>query len=140
MPSKLRLTRIGDRIQQEISEMLVRQEISDPRLYGVTITDVKVDRELAFASVYVSALEGGERSKEILQGFESANSYIRKLLAARIELRAFPKLRFFWDPTPERADRIEQILATIREEEETPDSSNFKKEKDLDDNSVSTDH
>jgi ribosome-binding factor A len=117
MPSKLRLTRIGDRIQQEISEMLVRQELQDPRLFGVTITEVKVDRELAFASVYVSALEGSERSKEILKGFESANSYIRKLLAMRIELRAFPKLRFFWDPTPEKADRIEQILATIRVEE-----------------------
>ena len=71
MPSKLRLTRIGDRIQQEISEMLVRQELQDPRLYGVTITEVKVDRELAFASVFVSALEGSERSKEILKGFES---------------------------------------------------------------------
>jgi ribosome-binding factor A len=118
MPSKLRLTRIGDRIQQEISEMLVRQELQDPRLIGVTITDVKVDRELAFASIYVSALEGSERSKEILQGFESASSYIRKLLSMRIELRSFPKLRFFWDPTPERADRIEQIIATIREEEE----------------------
>ena len=118
MPSKLRLTRIGDRIQQEISEMLVRQELQDPRLIGVTITDVKVDRELAFASIYVSALEGSERSKEILQGFESASSYIRKLLSMRIELRSFPKLRFFWDPTPERADRIEQLLATIREEEE----------------------
>ncbi len=118
MPSKLRLTRIGDRIQQEISEMLVRQELQDPRLIGVTITDVKVDRELAFASIYVSALEGSERSKEILQGFESASSYIRKLLSIRIDLRSFPKLRFFWDPTPERADRIEQLLATIREEEE----------------------
>jgi ribosome-binding factor A len=118
MPSKLRLTRIGDRIQQEISEMLVRQELQDPRLIGVTITDVKVDRELAFASIYVSALEGSDRSKEILQGFESASSYIRKLLSMRIELRSFPKLRFFWDPTPERADRIEQLLATIREEEE----------------------
>ena len=117
MPSKLRLTRIGDRMQQEISEMLVRQELHDPRLSGVTITGVKVDRELSFASIFVSALEGSERSKEILQGFESANSYIRKLLAMRIELRAFPKLRFFWDPTPERADRIEQILATIRVEE-----------------------
>lgn len=117
MPSKLRLTRIGDRIQQEISEMLVRQELSDPRLIGVTITGVKVDRELAFASVYVSALEGSERSKEILEGFESANSYIRKLLSMRIELRAFPRLRFFWDPTPERADRIEQILASIRVED-----------------------
>lgn len=98
--------------------MLVRQEISDPRLSGVTITDVKVDRELAFASIYVSALEGSDRSKEILQGFESASSYIRRLLASRIELRSFPRLRFFWDPTPERADRIEQILATIRDDED----------------------
>jgi ribosome-binding factor A len=124
MPSKLRLTRIGDRIQQEISEMLVRQELHDPRLSGVTITGVKVDRELAFASIFVSAIEGSERSKEILQGFESANSYIRKLLAMRIELRAFPKLRFFWDPTPEQADRIEQILATIRVEEPTDQNLN----------------
>lgn len=138
MPSKLRLTKIGDRIQQEISEMLVRQEISDPRLLGVTITDVKVDRELAFASVYVSALEGSERSKEILQGFESASSYIRKLLSMRIELRAFPKLRFFWDPTPERADRIEQILSTIRDEE-TTNPSPTAEETDLDDNSISRD-
>lgn len=118
MPSKLRLERIGDRIRQEISEMLVRQELQDPRLSGVSITDVKVDRELAFASIYVSALEGSERSKEILQGFESASSYIRKMLAMRIELRSFPRLRFFWDPTPERADRIEQLLATIRGEQD----------------------
>ncbi|MBE0685994.1 MAG: 30S ribosome-binding factor RbfA [Anaerolineaceae bacterium] len=137
MPSKLRLTKIGDRIQQEISEMLVRQEISDPRLLGVTITDVKVDRELAFASVYVSALEGSERSKEILQGFESASSYIRKLLSNRIELRAFPRLRFYWDPTPERADRIEQILSTIREEE-IVSPSQTPEEVDLDDDSNST--
>jgi ribosome-binding factor A len=139
MPSKLRLTKIGDRIQQEISEMLVRQEISDPRLLGVTITDVKVDRELAFASVYVSALEGSERSKEILQGFESASSYIRKLLSNRIELRAFPRLRFYWDPTPERADRIEQILSTIREEE-IVSPSQTPEEVDLDDDSNSTDN
>jgi ribosome-binding factor A len=105
---------------------------------GVTITDVKVDRELAFASVYVSALEGSERSKEILQGFESASSYIRKLLSMRIELRAFPKLRFFWDPTPERADRIEQILSTIRDDE-IVNSSPTTEETDLDDNSISRD-
>jgi len=139
MPSKLRLTKIGDRIQQEISEMLVRQEISDPRLIGVTITDVKVDRELAFASVYVSALEGSGRSKEILQGFESASSYIRKLLSMRIELRAFPRLRFFWDPTPERADRIEQILATIRDED-IVNPSQTPEEIELDDDSISKDN
>ncbi len=139
MPSKLRLTKIGDRIQQEISEMLVRQEISDPRLTGVTITDVKVDRELAYASIYVSALEGSERSKEILQGFESASNYIRKLLSMRIELRAFPRLRFFWDPTPERADRIEQILSTIRDDENVNPSPTTE-ETDLDDDSISRDN
>lgn len=128
MPSKLRLERIGDRIQQEISEMLVRQELQDPRLIGVSITEVKVDRELAFASIYVSALEGSGRSKEILQGFESASSYIRKLLSMRIELRSFPRLRFFWDPTPERADRIEQILATIKKEEENKPDQTFEEE------------
>lgn len=135
MPSKLRLKKIEDRFRQEMSEMLVRQEISDPRLAGVTITDVKIDRELAFASIYVSALEGSERSKEVLEGFESASGYIRKLLASRIELRSFPRLRFYWDPTPERADRIEEILASIRDEDNS-DYSNNLEEIDLDDDAV----
>lgn len=114
MPSKLRLQRIGDRIRQDLSEMIVMGQIHDPRLSGVTITDVKVDRELAYAEIYVSAVEGGQRSKEILTGLNSAQGYIRKELAAKIELRVFPRLRFHWDPTPEKADRIEQILATLR--------------------------
>ena len=135
MPSKLRLKKIGDRFRQELSEMLVRQEISDPRLAGVTITDVKIDRELAFASIYVSALEGSDRSKEVLQGFESASGYIRKLLASRVELRSFPNLRFFWDPTPERADRIEEILASIRDEGAL-DPENILEEIDPDDDSI----
>lgn len=126
MPSKLRLSRIGDRIRQEISEMLVRQEISDPRVAGVTITDVRVDRELAYASIFVSALEGKARSKEILQGFESASSYIRKILSSRIEIRTFPKLRFFWDPTLEKADQIEKLLDEIRNQEQSiSDESNI---------------
>jgi len=115
MPSKLRLQRIGTRIQQELSEMLIK-EIQDPRLNGIFITDVKIDRELAFASIYVSAVEGQERSEEILQGLIHARSFIRRELAARIELRAFPQIRFHWDPTPERADHIEKLLAQIREE------------------------
>ncbi len=122
MPSKLRLIRISDRIRQEISEMLVKQEIHDPRLLGATITDVNIDRELAFASIYVSAFEGSSRSKEILDGFQSASSFIRKNLAERIELRSFPRLRFYWDPTPERADRIDQLFAQIRQDEQNDET------------------
>ncbi len=117
MPSKLRLQRIGDRIRQDLSEMIVMGEIRDPRIAGITITDVTIDRELAYADVYLSAIEGSERAVEALQGFNSASGYIRRALSDRIELRVFPRLRFHWDPTPERADRIERLLADLREEQ-----------------------
>ena len=84
---------------------------------------LKIDRELAYASIYVSAIEGSSRSKEILSGFQSANSFIRKLLSERIELRSFPRLRFYWDPTPERADRIEQLFAQMHEEDKENDQN-----------------
>jgi len=116
MPSKLRLQRINDRIRQELSEMLFKGEIHDPRLAGISITDVSVDRELAYAEIYLSAVEGSSRSKEILTGIESASGFIRSKLAERIDLRSFPRLRFHWDPTPERADRIEQLLYELRQE------------------------
>jgi ribosome-binding factor A len=117
MPDKVRLKRIADRVQQELSEMLIR-EISDPRLSGVFITDVKVDRELAFADIYFSAVEGQERAKEIMEGFKHANGFLRHQLAERIDLRSFPHLRYHWDPTPERSDHIERLLASIRKESE----------------------
>jgi ribosome-binding factor A len=117
MPSKIRLQRIADRIRQDLSELLIR-EISDPRLHQIFITDAKVDRELAFADIYVSAVEGAVRSAEILEGLEHASVYLRRALAARIELRTFPRLRFHWDPTPEHADQIERLLAEIRKNEQ----------------------
>ncbi len=94
--------------------MLIR-EISDPRLHQIFVTDVKVDRELAYADVYVSAIEGTARSHDVLAGLESASGFLRRTLSQRVELRAFPRLRFHWDVTPENADHIEKILADLRE-------------------------
>jgi ribosome-binding factor A len=116
MPSAVRLQRIADRIRQDLSEMLIR-EISDPRLHQIFITDVEVDREMAFADIYVSAVEGAVRSSEILAGLEHASGFLRHELASKIELRTFPRLRFHWDPTPENADHIEHLLAEIRKNE-----------------------
>ncbi len=94
--------------------MLIR-EVNDPRLKQIFVTDVKIDRELAFADVYVSAVEGASRAPDVLAGLEAASGFIRRTLASRVEMRAFPKLRFHWDPTPEHADHIEKILADLRE-------------------------
>ena len=72
MPSEVRLHRIGDRIKEELSEILLFK-LSDPRVQGIFITDVLVDRELAFANIYISAIEGSVRAKEALAGFNSAS-------------------------------------------------------------------
>ena len=116
MPTKVRMQRIQDRMHQELSELILFKT-SDPRLVGVNVTDVTVDREFAYADVYVSAVEGSIRSKEILEGLEHASGFLRHELSARVELRTFPRLRFHWDPTPENADHIEKVLRSLSESE-----------------------
>lgn len=119
MVAKTRTVRIAERIRQELSEILVYQ-IQDPRLAGVSVTDVTVDRELSMANVYFSSLEGSQRAREIQAGFEHAQGFLRSELSARMDLRTFPRLRFHFDPTFERAERIENLLATLREETPPP--------------------
>jgi ribosome-binding factor A len=121
MVSKTRLKRIKDRIQQELS-VIILQEASDPRLEGVTVTDVRVDPEVAFADVYVTCVDGPEVKKEVLQGLNHAKGYLRSELAHRIShLRSFPVLRFHWDDLPQKVDRINQIFAELDAEEDTRD-------------------
>lgn len=118
MVSKTRLGKIAERVREELSEIMVMQ-IHDPRLAGVSITDVEVDRELAYAEIYFSCVEGASRAEEILEGFQHAQGFLRSELAQRIDLRAFPRLRFRWDPTFERAERIEKLFAQLEEEKLT---------------------
>jgi ribosome-binding factor A len=120
--STSRATRIAERIREELSEILITH-VQDPRLAGISITDVHVDRELAFAEVYYSCLEGSERAKEILEGLKHAQGFLRSELARRIALRVFPRLRFHFDPTYERAERIEKLIASLHTEEEKQTAS-----------------
>jgi ribosome-binding factor A len=117
MVSDTRLQKIEDRIFQELSTLLLR-EVADPRLVGVSITKVRVDRELAYANIYVSSLEGSESADEIIAGLKHAGGYLRSELARRMQLRYTPRLRFFWDPSPEHADRIDQLIASLHQEEQ----------------------
>ncbi|MBW8010625.1 MAG: 30S ribosome-binding factor RbfA [Chloroflexi bacterium] len=115
MVSQGRAKRIAQRILEELSELL-RVEVTDPRLHGVYITNVRVDRELAYANIFVSSLEGAERKDEILEGFNHASGFLRHQLAQRIQLRSFPRLRFNWDPSPEHVERIDQIIASLKDD------------------------
>jgi ribosome-binding factor A len=98
---------------------MMMMDIADPRLATAYITKVRVDRELAYANIYVASLEGSEFKDEILEGMEHAKGFLRRELAHLIELRTFPELRIHWDPSPEHADRIDAIIASLDEEEST---------------------
>lgn len=118
MVSKSRAQRISDRMHEELSEMLIFN-IQDPRISGAYITDVSVDRELAYADIYVFSPQGSDVAEEVLSGFNHASGFLRSELAGRIELRTFPQLRFHWDPTPERAEHIEELLDSLSQERYT---------------------
>ena len=117
MPTPLRMKRINDRIKQILSILLI-SKIDDPRLTGVSVTDVKVDRELDFANIYVSSLDGAKSSREVIAGLNHARGYLKHEIAQEVDLRVMPRLRFFWDPTPEKADRIDTLLAKLHDESE----------------------
>lgn len=117
MVSKIRLKQISDRIKEELT-VIVLWEASDPRLDDVSITHVRVDPEIAFADVYVSAIEGKERSEEVLAALRHARGFLRSELAHRLShLPHLPELRFRWDDTFERAARIDQLIDEIEAEE-----------------------
>jgi len=100
---------------------ILETKVNDPRVQSAYITDVSVDRELDYANIYVSSLAGEEQAEALLEGLRNARGFIRYTLSQEIELRTMPKLRFYWDETPDRVDRIEALLAEIHEDREKSD-------------------
>ena len=102
--------RSAERIREILSTVLLT-EVSDPRLAGVTVTEVKIDRELRHANVYVAAIgTEADDAEEVLEGLESAKGFLRSALAQRLQSRVTPFLYFHWDARLEDASRIEDIL------------------------------
>ena len=104
--------RVGERIQTILSELL-RKEVSDPRLYNVTVTEVNLDPELMFADVYVNALGDESRQEQVMKGLKSATGFLRREVGKRVQLRNTPELHFHWDETLERGESMNQLLAKL---------------------------
>lgn len=102
--------RMGGRIRTILSELLLR-EIADPRLHGLTVTEVTLDQEMQYARVYISGFD--EDPKEVMQGLKSANSFLRREVARRVQLRKAPELHFIWDETMQRGERINALIQSL---------------------------
>ena len=113
MANQVRQKRVADRIRAEISDLFAR-DISDPRLKLVTITNVLIDRELEYANVWVCRADGDPAEAEVMKALERAKGFLRREVAARVQLRRAPELVFPWDHSPDHAERMAHLLDEIK--------------------------
>lgn len=106
-----RAERVSDAVQQELA-VLIRDNIRDPRVGMLSVTDVEISRDLAYAKVFVSFV--GERSQKdidaALEALNGASGYLRKLLAGSIKLRITPKLQFSYDESGRRGQHLSALI------------------------------
>ena len=106
-----RQQRVAKQIQQSIST-IVEVELSDPRLQLVTFTEVRITPDLRSALVFYSWLGPQAERAQVGEGLERAKGLIRRELGRRLSLRFVPELRFEYDDSAERAERIQRLLAS----------------------------
>ena len=105
-----RTLRVGEQIRRELAELL-RDEVKDPRVAGVTLLDVQVSRDLGHAKVYYSTLEDDpQRLAEIQEGLDHAAGFLRGVLGRRMHVRTVPQLHFVYDETEKKAVALEALI------------------------------
>jgi len=110
-----RQRQVAEQIHQELS-LILQRRVQDPRLKPVTVTGVEISPDLLNAVVYVSVLGSQLEAQQALAGLNSAAGFLRRELSNAIVLRFMPQLVFRLDRTLERAMRVEELLAKIKEE------------------------
>lgn len=105
-----RTDRVGQQYQREIA-MILQREIKDPRVSMVTVSDIEVSRDLAYAKVFVTFFnDDDEYIKTALKVLNDAAGFIRSLLGKRVRARIMPELRFVHDPSLNEGIRMSRLV------------------------------
>lgn len=112
-----RSARISDLIMKEISQMIIKGEIRDPRVGSAFITGAKVSDNLSDANIFFSVLEGSTDKKEVLKGLDSAKGFIKTALAKRLKMRKLPDIHFQYDTALETGYKVDEVLRGINSDE-----------------------
>jgi len=111
-----RSSRVGDMIIKEISEMILRGDIKDPRIANLVLTGIKVTNDLGFARIYFTSLKSDYDKEVILSGLRSATSFIKWELSKRFRIKRIPEIRFEFDETLEEGYRVDDLLRKAKGE------------------------
>ena len=120
-----RSQRVGGQIQKALSDLL-HKGINDPRLENVTITGVKMARDLKTAYVYYNSYQGELNSQDVAAGFNSAKGFTKRHLAAKLGLRYMPELKYIYDTSFDYGMKIEKLLQSLDVKDETAHSADKK--------------
>ena len=114
---QFRRERLGDQLQVELAK-LIQQEVRDPRVGFVTVTEVRMSPDLKHARVYVSILGEEEETAESFDALQRARGFLKSQIGRRLKLRYVPELRFILDETLDTSARIESLLKETDGEKE----------------------
>lgn len=111
-----RSERVAGFMQREIAK-LIRHQLTDPRLTQVTISYVRVTRDLSVAKIYFSLFDTSQENiDKTLKILIHATGYLRRALAQKMKLRIMPELRFVYDQSIEHGQHMEAIFAALSKE------------------------
>jgi ribosome-binding factor A len=103
--------KLGDLIQRELSE-LIQRELRDPAVGMITITAVDVSPDISHAKVFYTTLDPANLA-EAGAGLRRAAGFLRSQLAKRIKLYTTPELRFEYDESVARGDRLSRLIDSV---------------------------
>lgn len=105
-----KINRVTSDIRLCLSELF--REIKDERISKLlSIVKLDVSGDMSYATVYVSAIEGSEKTEESAKALnKSASGYLRRELGSRLKLRKVPELRFVADNSIEKSAKISEII------------------------------
>ena len=111
-----RRDRVNEELMRELAQIL--REIKDPRVSSafISVTSVDCTADLRSAKIYYSSMGGKDGEAGVAKGLASANGYIRRELAARLNLRMTPELRFIHDNSIEHGAHISELMRGVSEE------------------------
>lgn len=110
----IRTDKVASLLQRELSEIL-QKELPRSALL-VTVTEVRITADLGVARVYISIIGSDEQRTEVMAHLHAETRTIRKILSSTIrhQFRRIPEIEFFEDRLFEQANRIEQLLRSVR--------------------------
>jgi ribosome-binding factor A len=112
-----RTERLAQLIQRELA-LLIQQEIKDPRLGLVTVSEVVISRDLAYAKVYVTIYADEAKIATNLKILNHAAGFLRTMLSRRIIARTIPQLSFIYDKTLIEGNRLARLIDNVINEDD----------------------